>query len=159
MDEIEYLWGGVELLDAVGPLWTKLNQFHSQVSLHFGSVIAERTFRDRKNGLIAKSRSARLRVDVARRRDSATVIGYCVASVDASRTGEIDSLFVEEAYRRHGVGGRLMQAAVAWMDEMGAVEKRVVVTSGNEDVWNFYAKFGFYLRRYELRQKPKEPCA
>lgn len=159
MSDIEYLAGGVELLDAIGPLWTRLNQFHSQVSLHFGPVIAQRTFDQRKEGLLAKWRDGKLRVDIARTREPSTIIGYCVSSVDSCGTGEIDSLFVEEAYRRQGVGGRLMQAAVAWMDELNVVDKCIVVSSGNEKVWNFYAKFGFYLRRYELRQKTKEPCA
>jgi hypothetical protein len=33
------------------------------------------------------------------------IIGYCISTIDKN-VGEIDSLFIEENYRKYGYGGR-----------------------------------------------------
>ncbi len=79
-------------------------------------------------------------------------IGYCVTSLSPEKTGEIESIFVEEEYRALGIGPALVTRALAWLNENGSVRNRVPVCDGNEEVWNFYKKFGFHLRMMVLEQ-------
>ena len=46
-----------------------------------------------------------------------------------------------------------MTRAIAWLDNAGAVRKRVSVAYGNEAAGTFYRKFGFYPRMTVLEQK------
>ena len=66
--------------------------------------------------------------------------------------GEVESLFVEDAYRSEGIGTTLVIRGLAWMDHLGTVRKRVSVGEGNEAAWTFYRKFGFYPRMTVLEQ-------
>jgi diamine N-acetyltransferase len=53
------------------------------------------------------------------------------------------------------IGETLVEDALAWMDECGAVEKVVEVSVGNESVWAFYGRFGFLPRKTLLKQVKK----
>ncbi|MGC9397389.1 MAG: GNAT family N-acetyltransferase, partial [Anaerolineae bacterium] len=76
---IAYITGGTELLDAVGPLWKKLNAHHAAQSPHFGEDYAARTYAWRKAGLLKKDGT--LRVELAQDADTENVIGYCISLV------------------------------------------------------------------------------
>jgi GNAT superfamily N-acetyltransferase len=76
-----------------------------------------------------------------------------VSSLSAEKAGEIESIFVEESYRAGGIGSTFLTRALAWLDENGSVRNRVSVSDGNEGVWDFYKKFGFYPRLTVLEQK------
>jgi ribosomal protein S18 acetylase RimI-like enzyme len=117
MEKIEYITGGAELLDLTQPLWTNLKQIHSRVSPHFSDHFSEIPFSVRKTMLSEKSRQGRLRVDLAKLANHNTAIGYCISTINKDRTGEIESLFVAEGFRSLGIGGRLMQNALEWMEK------------------------------------------
>jgi diamine N-acetyltransferase len=142
--EVKYSAMGPESLDEIRELWEKLNLLHSTLSPHFGNLARLRTFEARKNELQEKSMTGWLRVDLARDAASGQVIGYAVATLSQAGTGEIDSIFVEEAFRGKGVGERLMKRALSWLDECGAKMKSIAVATGNERVFGFYQRFGFY---------------
>ncbi len=151
--EVEYVHGGIEWLDEIGPLWEKLNALHGERSPHFADSFRNGSFSKRKAELLTKSQTAQLRVDLAREHDSMHPLGYCISTVDADGTGEIESLFVDESCRRRGIGGHLMQAALAWMTGEGAKKKRLLVAFGNDAPLGFYQRFGFQPRNLELVQR------
>ena len=153
MDEFEYISGGPELLDNIADLWAKLNQLHGNISPHFCEVFQQRAFHDRKKELIAKSKTGKLRVDIARLNSGLDVIGYCVSTVDSNKEGEIDSIFVEEQYRCQGIAQQLMKSTLGWMGNLGVTKKHVSVVFGNDKALAFYKKFGFYPGTFELIQK------
>ncbi|MCG0275390.1 MAG: GNAT family N-acetyltransferase [Thermosediminibacteraceae bacterium] len=66
--------------------------------------------------------------------------------------GEIDSIFVEEKYRNYGLGDRLMKRALEWLNSNHVKTKIIMVAEGNENVLEFYKKYGFYKRRIILEQ-------
>jgi diamine N-acetyltransferase len=80
-------------------------------------------------------------------------VGYCVSSLSQEKTGEIESIFVEKEYRSREIGSALVIRALAWFNEKGSVRNRVAAGTGNERVWDFYKKFGFYPRMMVLEQK------
>ena len=149
---IRYMEGGVEILDSVGPLWEELNRHHQAISGHFSETIAGRSFADRRAGLVEKGRDGRLRVDLAET-GTGDCIGYCVATIDRDRMGEIDSIFVQPALRNQGVGDALMRRARAWMDAAGTKARVLDVAWGNERAWSFYRRYGFLPRSVRLVQK------
>jgi len=55
--------------------------------------------------------------------DNRGYIGYCVCSVSADKTGEVESFFVEAPYRLAGIGTTLLTRGLAGMDTLGAVRK------------------------------------
>jgi diamine N-acetyltransferase len=79
-------------------------------------------------------------------------IGYCVATVD-NGTGEIDSIYLEEASRKHGIGALLLNNGVDWLKEKGCETIVLGVAEGHEIVFDFYKKYGFYPRKTLLQLK------
>jgi ribosomal protein S18 acetylase RimI-like enzyme len=151
--KIRYLHGDQALLSQVKPLWEKLNQYHCVRSEHFREHYKAMTFENRCNGLLRKAAGGQLRVDLAVEEVTGLGIGYVISTVNAEKVGEVESVYVEEAYRRNGVGDQLMRNALAWMDQNGAASKQVEVSVGNEVAWTFYRRFGFMPRKTLLKQK------
>jgi len=133
----------------IKPLWEKLNAHHLAASRHFKEHYAKFTFEKRMEDLKKRDR---LIAYVAQ--DNGENIGYCVASVDALN-GEIDSLFVEEAYRGKGVGEKLASSALIWLEEKRCVTKRVSIAEGNEDALKFYKRFGFAKRLTVMQMRDR----
>jgi ribosomal protein S18 acetylase RimI-like enzyme len=153
MIAVEYVAGGIELLDAVGRLWEQLNEHHGDQSPHFADEFARRTFAQRKADLLKKAADATFRVDLARDQAASRFVGYCISTVDQESVGEIDSIYVESGFRGLGIGDGLMQRALAWMDGLGIESKVVAVAFGNEEVFPFYSRYGFFPRTTILKQK------
>jgi ribosomal protein S18 acetylase RimI-like enzyme len=153
MKKIEYISGGMELLDSIRILWKKLTQHHAEVSTHFSEDIREKRFTDRKDSLIKKSRQGKLRVDLAKSVDQDRYVGYCVTVVNKEKMGEIESIYVEEDFRNAGIGDVLMTKALKWMDTQHVESKIVAVAEGNERAHSFYGRYGFFPRVAILKQK------
>ncbi len=79
-------------------------------------------------------------------------IGYCISTVNKELIGEIDSLFVEKEYRKYGLGDQLMNRALDWLNNNKVKTKIIGVAEGNENVLEFYKRYGFYKRRVILEQ-------
>lgn len=140
-----------ERLDLIGPLWLELRQMHRARSTHFKNVLGSKTFDSRREELLEKAAAGLMRVELARE-EGGRAIGYCVASIGADMTGEIDSIFVSAAFRRMGVGTRMMEGALRWMDNLGVKRKVISAIVGNEEVHKFYARFGFLPKSVLLEQ-------
>jgi len=150
--KIKYVCGDLNILDELKDLWEELNRYHCERSEHFKPHYLSMTFEKRKADLKKKAEGGEMRVDFAIDESTRQGIAYIVSTINPAKVGEIDSVFVEEHYRRMGVGGKLMQNALTWMDERGAVEKHVEVSFGNESAWGFYGRFGFLPRKTTLKQ-------
>jgi ribosomal protein S18 acetylase RimI-like enzyme len=80
---------------------------------------------------------------------SGQLIGYATGGINKTDTArpvthsELGNLYVQEDYRRHGVGHHLLATFRQWSKKKG-VEKMIVhVTSGNTDGIAFYEKSSF----------------
>ncbi len=150
---IEFISGGVELLEDVRPLWVKLMEHHRERAVNFKEWYSDLTFEKRVRKFTREG--VRLRIVLAR--DAATGVhaGYCVSTIH-DEAGELDSLFIEEAYRRRGIGGELVKMSVAWLGEGGVGSKIITVAEGNEEAIGFYEKFGF-KKRLTVLMEATEP--
>ncbi|AET68290.1 acetyltransferase [Desulfosporosinus orientis DSM 765] len=151
MVEICYLEGGQELLEKVAPLWKSLNEHHQNASKHFSRYYNQITFAKRKEEWLKNIESGKMRIDLVHSKGSYEYIGYCV-SICNQNIGEVESIFVGDAYRNMGIGRCLMQRALDWMDQQSVKTKRISVAVGNEQVLKFYQGFGFFPRSVMLEQ-------
>lgn len=152
---IRYIHGDQTNLDQIKPLWEMLNLRLSECSTYFKHYFETRTWEIRRVEMLKNAVCGLMRVELAVDEATTEAVGYLVSSVNSEKTGCVESIFVSEPYRGLGVGESLMQNALAWMDENGAAEKIVEVTVGNEQVYGFYARFGFLPRQTLLKQVTK----
>jgi ribosomal protein S18 acetylase RimI-like enzyme len=152
---IKYIHGDQTLLNDVRGMWEALNRYHCDRSEHFKQHYRTMTFEKRKAALLKKAEGGEMCVDIAVDEVTEKGVGYIVSTVDPDRVGEIQSVYIEAAYRRMGVGGALMRNALNWMDQKGVTEKLVEVSYGNEAAWGFYGRFGFIPRLTLLKQVKK----
>jgi ribosomal protein S18 acetylase RimI-like enzyme len=94
----------------------------------------------RKTNLLKKAARGEMRVDLAVDEAAGQKVAYCVSSLNEEKTGEIESIFVNDTYKGLGIGDSLMKKALSWMDQKGAMAKIVEVGTGNEQAFNFYAR-------------------
>jgi diamine N-acetyltransferase len=154
MPPIEYRRTGIKDIDLICPLWFLLNDCMHTKTTNFKPHFEQMTFEKRKDYFEKLAETSALCIDLAfDTRDSNRYVGYCVSSLSQEKNGEIESVFVKDSYRSQGIGSNLVKRAIAWFDENGSTRNRVSVSEGNEMVWDFYKKFGFYPRMTVLEQK------
>jgi len=146
----------IDKIDLIKSLWEGLRDHHHDHTTYFAERYRKITFEKRKEALLAKTKHGRLNIDVAEETDQNIIVGYCVSSIvneTEGIIGEIDSIYINNHYRKLGIGDKLMNTALDWLESEKAVEKRIVVAQGNESVFDFYRKYGFYQLHYILQQK------
>ena len=153
--KIRYIQCDQTQLDQIKTLWEGLNRYMGERSTYFKQHFAAMTWEKRRADLLEKATKGIMRIDLAVDEATGQSVGYLVSSVNTKKMGEIESIFVSEAYRGLDVGDQLMQNALAWMDQNGSVEKIVEASVGNEQVFGFYGRYGFLPRLIQLKQIKK----
>jgi ribosomal protein S18 acetylase RimI-like enzyme len=141
--EVVLRTGDKSLLNEIKELWEELNQLHKEKSLDFKSHYRTFTFQAREQSLLSTAEKGKLFVIVAYFNE--IKVGYCVSSV-VSDTGEIDSIYVKPDYQKRHIGHLLIEAALNWISENCVKTINIAVSVGNEEVFGFYAKYGFKPR-------------
>jgi diamine N-acetyltransferase len=78
-----------------------------------------------------------------------------MTTIDKHQVGEIDSMFVDKDYRALGIGDFLIRQALDWISTYPVRSVQISVAYGNEEVFDFYKRYGFLPRRTILIQKSK----
>jgi diamine N-acetyltransferase len=65
-------------------------------------------------------------------------------------------MFVEKDYRRQGIADCLIRKGLDWIKSHPVKSLRISVAYGNEEVFDFYKRYGFLPRRTILVQKAQE---
>jgi len=156
MAEIEYLTTDQRGLDSIAFLWEKLKEHQRVRSPYSAGRYSRMTWDFRKNVLLDKAQNGHIRLDIAKDSVTGQFVGYCISSITDKKAGEIESIFIERAYRRHNIGDAFMTGALKWMDTIGTVSRVIGVAVGNEEVFPFYARYGFVPGVYILRPAEKE---
>ena len=150
--EFLYRVVGESRLDAVQPLWQKLRAYHARLPWRFAAEMHDSKFEPRKQELLAKAASGKLRIELVSKPLDMADVAYCISTVSVDGRGEVDSLFVDEGFRNRGIGSELLRRAIAWLESAGATSKLVTVAHGNEEALALYERFGFYPRAIVLQQ-------
>ncbi len=152
MDHLEYIQGGKELLDFVQPLWEKLNKYHEVHSKTFPEKFRQQTFATRKSKFL-NDENVDLKIDLVKDKETNIYIGYCISTVNREGIGEVDSLYIEQDYRKFGLGDKFMTKALEWLEHKQVKTKIIGVAEGNDAALDFYKRYNFYTRRIILEQK------
>ena len=81
--------------------------------------------------------------------DNDKVIGYLAGSIDGKPSyatkslAELDNFYIDEEYRRQGIGKRLVQEFKAYCINQGIEEIKVTASSRNINAREFYKNNGF----------------
>lgn len=140
----------VDELDLIKPLWEKLNQLHLYDSIYFKEHYKTNTFENRCKKFLQMGKKD-IRIEIVED-DKAVIIGYCISTVEKEK-GEIESLFIEEEFRKNRLGNKLIANAIEWLKEKRCNKILVSVADGHEGVFDFYMKNGFYPRLTYLELK------
>ena len=153
MQQLIYRSTDISEIDLICPLREQLNDHHRANARLFHDLYSQWSFDDRKEYFSGVAAVGFLRIELAYDPVSCQYIGYCVSSLSPEKSGEIESIFVEDQFRQRGVGKTLLNRALTWLDTNGSVRNRVSVADGNEEAFSFYREFGFYPRMTVLEQK------
>jgi ribosomal protein S18 acetylase RimI-like enzyme len=152
MDTIDYKILPVEKIDLIEPLWKKLKNHHCERASVFKTNFESMTFAERKRRLLMRKKE--LKIFVVQKRSTSEIVGYCISSISEEGKGEIESIYIDEEYRRSGIGNEFMTRSLEWFDENKIIEIAIAVVLGNEEALPFYEKYGFAPRTYILKKKP-----
>ena len=155
MNKLEIKQGNIEDIDLIKPLWEKLNQLHAELSPHFKNRFQNMSWNKRKNTLLEKSKDIFWEYVIDKSNNN--IVGYCVSSIEKNdnKTGEIDSIYIDETYRKSGIGKQLIKNAVLWLNSNNIEIQKLSVGVGNEQVLDFYSQFDFYPVHIVLQRKKK----
>ena len=142
-------WDGI---DVIRPLWEKLRAHHSPLLAGFPGAMPPFNFEPRKQEILAKVAAGKIRIELVGSGKDGSNIAYCLSTVASNGCGEIDSMFVEEAFRGRGIGSELVRHALEWLDSAGASSNVVTVAHANEEALAFYQRFGFQPKTVLLQQ-------
>jgi ribosomal protein S18 acetylase RimI-like enzyme len=156
MPTIEFIILDQNGLDKVKSLWEGLRDHHFEKSDNFKERYKEMTFNSRKAGLLKKIEHGKMRIDLAIHPETKEPVGYCINTIVymPDPEGEIESLFVHPDYRKNRIAEKLINFPNEWFDSNNIVTRKVVVAAGNEEVFPFYKKFGFYHKFSTLENNP-----
>jgi ribosomal protein S18 acetylase RimI-like enzyme len=155
---IEYIETDERDLDLIADLWWKLRQHHKmRAPEYFAGQFEKMPWNLRKKLLLDKTgNGGAIRIDLAQDENSKVLVGYCVSSVTEKKQGEIESIYVEEEYRKNGIGEAFMQKALRWLKSQAVARIIIGVGAGNEEVLSFYRRYGFCPRTTILEQVEKK---
>lgn len=73
------------------------------------------------------------------------MVAYLIAVLEKSHIhwSKLESMFVQEALRRSGIGTGLTHHFLDWSRQQGAAKVTVAVAAANEAALNLYRKVGF----------------
>jgi len=133
-------------LDRVTALWTAITHHHAPLDPLFRMRRdAEGRLRDLLGTLQRDSDAAIFVYDI-----DGDLPGMCIVKIDHSppimeetERAEITDLGVREDARRRGIGGALVDEALAWVAEAGVKRVEVQVATGNTEGQAFWRSRGF----------------
>ena len=150
---IEIKQGTTENIDLIQSLWEKLRQLHFELSPHFKDRFENMSWDKRKHMLFEKSKDILFEYVIDTNANQ--IIGYCISTIanHDNKSGEIDSIYIDDAYRKLGIGKQLIKNAISWFNINHIETQKILVGVGNEQVLNFYSQFDFYPVHIVLQKR------
>ena len=146
MKNLEYSEIELNKINLIKPLWKKLNIHHKERSKYFSDYYSKFSFKKRIKNLTKKLKKGKIRIETVKDTNKNIYIGYCISIITEENEGEIESILIEKDYRGYKIGDNLMKNSLKWMDFNKVKTKKIIVAYGNEEVFPFYEKYGFYPR-------------
>lgn len=133
-------------------LWESLNAVHLDKSTYFKKKFEKFTFERRMESIYVKAQKGKIKLDLLLDKDNGMYIGYCLSSIE-EKLGEIESIYIEDKYRKFGLGDKLMKNALSWFELNTITNIQINVVYANDEAVPFYERYGFYIGNYVLKRK------
>ena len=128
-------------------LWKKLNLYLQHCSKYFSNEMKCKTFQERISEICSKDALINIYIAFL----DGMKIGFCISKI-LNNVGEICSIYVEEEFRHIGIGSKLMNFALDWIESNYVNSIIINVAVGNEKALSFYNKFNFFERHLVLKR-------
>ena len=144
MNLFHFQEGSSELLLHCSNLWDLFiqNQIQNAGVMQSGIKVYLQSQYD--SGLLAKANEGKLHIQLVYTRDKDCQIGFCITSLSRDNIGEVEALYIKDKYQGNNLGTKLLERSFQWMEKHNVLEQKLIVAAGNEQVFSFYKKFGFY---------------
>jgi ribosomal protein S18 acetylase RimI-like enzyme len=132
--------------DALQALWRVIDELHIAIVPSFFGWAEDRSELALRRALADLNEMLLVAEDDVAVRGMAHVVLYDTPEGEGRRPvrrGHLDSLVVQEEFRRRGCGRALMDAARAWARQKGASQMVLTVWHGNHEAEQFYTGLGF----------------
>lgn len=146
----------VDNIKEIKGLWEGLRKFHEEKSIHFKRDFQKLTFEERIKRITESIREGeKIKIYIARDKSNNEKAGYCIGSITKDNNGKVDSLFVREEYRNDKIGDKLIERTLNWLERNNVEGITIGVAAGNESVFSFYKRYGFYPAVTKLKKPNK----
>ncbi len=143
IDGIEYRHVDQTGLHLIEELRARFIPFNQALGKDFPEEYDEAAMNRNLKHFLAQAAGGAMRIFLARDVHTDRYVGFCLTTLDRAGEGSIDSFLVADEYRGKGIGVRLFQQALDWLDAEGAADVKLNVLPGNEKAIRFYHRFGF----------------
>lgn len=137
-------------LEIIEDMWKGLIHHLVSQSQYFPMDYQSLIFEERKEQFLKIAETGKLRLDIVKNGEN--YLAYSVSSIINDK-GSVDSLFVAQHYRNEGIGNKLMERTLNWMEINGVSDFEILVSYGNKNALKFYEKYGFYPKHLILKKK------
>jgi ribosomal protein S18 acetylase RimI-like enzyme len=151
-NEIEYVYGGMELFEETIPLRLKLLEYHSRLSRHFASCYSPARIEGTKPFLAECSGRGCLQIVLAKHAPTARNVGFCISTLKVENVGQIFAICVDDEFKNRGIGTALSARALAWLRSRHPKHLEVPILYENTRVRSFYERLGFMPETIILRE-------
>ncbi len=146
----------VDNIKEIKGLWEGLRAYHEEKSIQFKQDFQKLTFEERIKRITESIKNGgKIKIYIAMDKSNNEKAGYCIGSITKDDNGKVDSLFVREEYRNDKVGDRLLEKTLNWLESNSVEGITIGVAAGNESVFSFYKRYGFYPAVTKLKKPNK----
>lgn len=148
-------WDSMDI-DAIQPTWEELTVHHAETSKYFREFFSNYPFEVRKSKLEKGASGGKVKIDLLIDSSTKSVYGHCLSIIRGDSSGELESLYINPKARGLSFGKLFVERALIWFEDEGVDKIGIEVAVGNDDVLNFYQKFGYYTFSYNLKKINKK---
>lgn len=135
------------------PVWGELAGFHA----HLDPAFTPSVHWPREYGAYLRTLMTRDDALAVIATDDAGIIGYAIGRITALPSffehrfrGYIHDVYVREAYRRRGVGRRMVEEILDWLRDRGVTMVELTVAANN-DATAFWERLGFRTYMFQMK--------
>jgi ribosomal protein S18 acetylase RimI-like enzyme len=150
MLEFHTIIGGIDLLPVIRPLREQLYSDLAKAIPGFASEFTQQRM-DKYDAVLADGNRTKAMQVLLTQSAYGIPVAYCLSIIKSDGNAEIDSLFVDEKYRRLGIAAELTRRAIEWMQSHGTGHISVRVLPVNATAKALYSKLGFVARSLIMR--------
>ncbi len=132
-------------------LWEKNRKYHENISEYFGDIYSDLIFEERINSFSIYDKD-HIKISIAENSSNGKLLGYCISTFKED-DGETHSLHVDETARNSGIGKKLMENHVNWLQSNGCKSISITVAVENAKTIEFYKSLGFKSNTLEMKKR------